>query len=648
MLDAVLVLTLTLALGRIGLLFASQPIVRRRICIFTLVGCLLATPLSVLPDIPRLPLGLLNSTQLVTTYQSVDIGWIPTGGGGLPAAPPVETSQRQKQLPTWKLTAQWAFHSLTTLYLICVALLTARLLLGVILVRRYIATATPARGKLKCLWRQIAHNSCVQLKTSTTLPRPITAGFLYPVVLVPDSLANRPDQESLRAMLLHEFAHTRRRDTLACLLASMTHVVFFFHPLVWWTTHDLHRSQEILADSWAADKMGDAEKYVSRFLELTRSVQWTSRLLMPVAQAFRRHSEFYHRMKFVLANKEHTIEMRCRRGITLTATLIILAGIAAGAMTIGGKESLITPPHILETSQMETSGIRYLLTKRQPNGGWMTQYGPGVTASMIKILLRTGYSIDSPEIAPALAYLESSQQPDGGFYLVAHPTFNTAIVINTLTMINHPRINQRVERAKAFIQSMRQLSMQNAQSQQRVDNNSFYSAAYEVEALRNAGLPSSDPTVAAAFKDMTEAARASGERADSQRLPRYGSMTYAELKSMLYAGLSRDDPRVRGILACIQEYYTLENNPGDGSYRGQYYFYHSFAKAMRAYGQDIIVDARGERHDWKRELSAKLASLQRPDGSWVNTQAREYLEHDPVLVTVYCILALQEMRESGR
>ena len=61
----------------------------------------------------------------------------------------------------------------------------------------------------------------------------------------------------------------------------------------------------------------------------------------------------------------------------------------------------------------------------------------------------------------------------------------------------------------------------------------------------------------------------------------YGSMTYAGLKSMIYAGVGRDDPRVKAATKWIEQHYDLSNNPGMGP-SGLYYYYQTFAKAHRA------------------------------------------------------------------
>ena len=54
-------------------------------------------------------------------------------------------------------------------------------------------------------------------------------------------------------------------------------------------------------------------------------------------------------------------------------------------------------------------------------------------------------------------------------------------------------------------------------------------------------------------------------------------MTYAGLKSFLYAGVGKDDPRVVAALGWIKRHYTLAENPGQGQ-SGLFYFYQTFAK----------------------------------------------------------------------
>ena len=144
------------------------------------------------------------------------------------------------------------------------------------------------------------------------------------------------------------------------------------------------------------------------------------------------------------------------------------------------------------------------------------------------------------------------------------------------------------------------------------------------------------------------ASQAAGEGRYGEKFPAgvarslrsYGSMTYAGFKSMLYAGLQPDDPRVKAALDWIRNNYTFEENPGLGQ-QGYYYYLHAMARALRASGIDTITDSQGNQHDWRSELIQALVSRQREDGTWANSNDR-WEEAKPALATIYSVLALEE------
>jgi squalene-hopene/tetraprenyl-beta-curcumene cyclase len=207
-----------------------------------------------------------------------------------------------------------------------------------------------------------------------------------------------------------------------------------------------------------------------------------------------------------------------------------------------------------------------------------------------------------------------------------------------------------------------------------------------LDALHDAGVSPDDPTVqkALAFVSRTQNlpatndaawARAEGAPADGgfiytpanggesfasevagegrfgEKLPEgrrslrsYGSMTYAGFKSLLYAGLSRDDVRVRAAYDWIRRNYTFDENPGMGQ-QGLYYYYHAMARALLAAQQPVITslaaDGATKDRNWRDDLVAAIVQRQREDGSWVNS-AERWEEGQPDLVTIYSVLALQE------
>ena len=121
-------------------------------------------------------------------------------------------------------------------------------------------------------------------------------------------------------------------------------------------------------------------------------------------------------------------------------------------------------------------------------------------------------------------------------------------------------------------------------------------------------------------------------------------MTYALLKCYILCGLPKDDPRLQAALNWCLSNYTLEVNPGSkpelgekAKYQGLYYYYLTLARALNLAGVDEV---KGK--NWRKELRAKLAKEQKPDGSWVNEKNGRWWENMPLLCTAYALLALAE------
>ncbi|KAF0240472.1 MAG: cycloartenol synthase-like [Planctomycetota bacterium] len=138
--------------------------------------------------------------------------------------------------------------------------------------------------------------------------------------------------------------------------------------------------------------------------------------------------------------------------------------------------------------------------------------------------------------------------------------------------------------------------------------------------------------------------RVGESKAEKETLPNgkvalrsYGSMTYSGYKSFIFAGLGKDDPKVKAAMGWIEKHYTLDENPNMGQ-KGLYYYYNVFATALDISGMDEIKDADGETHRWAEELVAKLATLQKADGTWAG-DPKWWEDMDP-LPTLYSMIAL--------
>jgi len=335
--------------------------------------------------------------------------------------------------------------------------------------------------------------------------------------------------------------------------------------------------------------------------------------------------------------------------------------------------------------QVVQRAIGFLRTKGQaPDGSYAGYAGPGVTSLVTAGILRHGRSPDDPLVAKSLKYLETFVRADGGIYRKGtfYRNYETSLALVCFAEANRDgRYKKLIANADKFLKGI-QWDKDEEQDpaspgyggagygkHKRPDlsNTSFLIDALlaagngpEDEAVKKAlifvsrcqNLETEHNTTKFSSKNpdggfyYTPAAGGSsqaGETADGG-LRSYGSMTYAGLKSMIYAGVGPDDPRVKAALKWAQKHYGLDSNPGMGD-AGLYYYYHTFAKALDASGLDVIEDGDGVKHDWRAELIEELRRRQKPDGSWLNENER-WLEGDRALVTGYALLTLSYCRKA--
>lgn len=93
----------------------------------------------------------------------------------------------------------------------------------------------------------------------------------------------------------------------------------------------------------------------------------------------------------------------------------------------------------------------------------------------------------------------------------------------------------------------------------------------------------------------------------------YGSMTYAGIKSYIYANLKKDDPRVKAAYNWVRRNYDLSQNPGAGQ-QGLFYYYHTFAKTLYVLDEKAVVDYKGNAHNWREDLAKMLLKKQKKMG----------------------------------
>jgi len=362
-----------------------------------------------------------------------------------------------------------------------------------------------------------------------------------------------------------------------------------------------------------------------------------------------------------------------RRFLLASGTLAAATGLARFGFAQQATAVVADPQKI---KAMAARGVEFFKTKGQAeDGSFSKQVGIGVTALAATAMLRHGLTVADPSEAKALKYLAESVQPTGGIHLPNGRlrTYETCVAVVCFKEANvDGRYDTILKNADTFIKEipfdageghdLSSFSFGGAGygGQGRPD---LSNTAYLIDALKATGNGPDSEAMKNALVFVSRCQNLASEhnttpfagkindggfyytpfpgRDDNDAgggLRSYGAMSYSGLKSMVFAGVKADDPRIKAVVKWIGKNYDLKTHPGQGL-SGLYYYYHTFAKALDAYGIEPIEDDRGQKHYWRKDLTDELASKQKENGSWAN-ENQQFFEGDSNLCTSFALLAL--------
>lgn len=384
------------------------------------------------------------------------------------------------------------------------------------------------------------------------------------------------------------------------------------------------------------------------------------------------------------------------RVLLVGMTICFAAVLAQDKPAEPAKASALDADRQAKAKKMAEDGIKYLVSKKEEDGGWSLGKGvhkPAMTALVLKVLLgQPDYNKDNEAVKQGFKCLFGYVQKDGSIYdpkqQAPQPVYTTSVVVMALAASKDPQYKETLDNAVKYLKDVQIKVGDKApdgaeigKDDPRVGGVGYGSKGspnmstmhFVMEAWEDAGLKPDDSSVQAAIQFMLRCQNDSesnklpyakegandkgfiyapneskaGKDLNDRGMRSYGTMTYVGFKSMLYAGLDKKDPRVLGAYDWIRRYWTLDENPnmpGKQSKEGLFYYYQVYSKALKVFGQDEIPDMKDKTkmHNWRAELVDKLASLVKPDGSWVNEGANRWEEGNPLLATCFSVMALQE------
>jgi beta-lactamase regulating signal transducer with metallopeptidase domain len=272
--------------------------------------------------IPAAAVTPADSAVVVSGPASANSGapWLISANSG------EDTPDEYPTAPMPRLQASgWLFVA----WLLGVALLASRLILGVCRTRRLVACASPLSDeKLLSMGRQV----CSQLGLGR-VPRvfvteapisPLATGLLRPAVVLPSFLVEKASTAELKAVIAHEFAHIRRCDPLLGWILAICETLYFFHPVLHLAKRSCLREREQACDEMVLAQGHSPADYANVLIsaaELCGSFRHKIAPAVVVAESF---GELKHRITSISA----CISPRTRISGASVAALIILGMIA--------------------------------------------------------------------------------------------------------------------------------------------------------------------------------------------------------------------------------------------------------------------------------------------------------------------------------
>ncbi len=350
----------------------------------------------------------------------------------------------------------------------------------------------------------------------------------------------------------------------------------------------------------------------------------------------------------------------------------------------------------LEMKRAIERGNNYLKAQQDKEGFWREAKYPAYTALALTAAMRSPSYEKSEHIDRGYSWLVKQQKDDGGIYGKGLGTYNTATSIVALVSTGDKSYHPTILKARRFLINQQTDWGRKGEADNQYDGGVGYGGSYahsdlsntylSIEALRlsrhiaqddaSGKQPELNWDAAIQFITRTQNLEETNDQPGisndgsmnyfpgdskaghninpdgSKTLRGYGSMSYAGLLSMIYAELDEKDVRVTSVKKWLAENYTVKENPGLATkedpalgQQGLYYYYHVMAKGLAAANIDKLTLKDGKKVDWRNDLANQILTDQREDGSWVNKNSR-WWESDPVLVTAYAVLTLEQIYHS--
>ena len=184
-------------------------------------------------------------------------------------------------------------------------------------------TSLPIQNDFVNQWRK-KHSitRSFSIKQSDKISAPLTYGIMKPVILMPKK-TDWENTEQLEYVLLHEYVHIRRYDSITKLVLTFALCLHWFNPFVWLMYVLFQRDIELACDESVVRRFGEASK--STYAHMLIDMEAGKSNLMPLCSNFSKNA-IEERIIAIMKIKKTSV-------IAMLSAVILIAGITAAFAT---------------------------------------------------------------------------------------------------------------------------------------------------------------------------------------------------------------------------------------------------------------------------------------------------------------------------
>lgn len=190
-------------------------------------------------------------------------------------------------------------------------------------------TSIPVRNRFVDQWlKEHRLRRSISIRQSDRIDAPLTYGIFRPVILMPKG-TDWEDTKKLQYILLHEYVHICRYDTVIKLIATLALCIHWFNPFVWVMYLLLNRDLELSCDESVVRRFGVASR--STYAHILISMEAKKSGLMPFYNSFSKNA-IEERITSIMKIKKASL-------FAILAAVVLIISITSVFVTSAAEQS---------------------------------------------------------------------------------------------------------------------------------------------------------------------------------------------------------------------------------------------------------------------------------------------------------------------